>query len=204
MCPAATMDSAKDSATPALERAVSLEGLPPERFPELARPAWLRYGAALLAAAIAAALTSRFRSIFQGSPYMPAFLAIFLAGWFGGGGPSLFTAVASALAIDYLFLEPTHSLRIAESGDAVRIVLFLAVSAVVSLLHAEHWRTKRQRARLILETEVSRKRVESARRNTEHILEDLTVAFCSLDRDLRFVYVNQQAERILGRSRQDL
>jgi hypothetical protein len=33
-------------------------------------------------------LTGLLWPLFKNIPFMPAFLAIFLAGWFGGGGPS--------------------------------------------------------------------------------------------------------------------
>ena len=53
-----------------------------------------------------------------------------------------------------------------------------------------------------------RKRAEAnVRRAGEQartILESITDAFCALDRDWRFVYVNRQAEVLLGRSRDDL
>ena len=39
---------------------------------------------------------------------------------------------------------------------------------------------------------------------THRILESITDAFCTFDRDWRFTYVNRQAEVLLGRSRDDL
>lgn len=53
-----------------------------------------------------------------------------------------------------------------------------------------------------------RKRAEEKVREQEQrnrtILESITDAFCALDRDWRFTYVNRQAEVLLGRSRDDL
>ena len=53
-----------------------------------------------------------------------------------------------------------------------------------------------------------RKQAEAEARTHEqrarHILESITDAFCALDRGWRFTYVNQQAEALLGRSREDL
>ncbi len=53
-----------------------------------------------------------------------------------------------------------------------------------------------------------RKRAEAKAREQEQrtrtILESITDAFCALDRDWRFTYVNRQAELLLGQSREDL
>ncbi len=47
-------------------------------------------------------------------------------------------------------------------------------------------------------------RVREQEQRTRTILESITDAFCALDRDWRFTYVNRQAEVLLGRSRDDL
>ncbi len=53
-----------------------------------------------------------------------------------------------------------------------------------------------------------RKRAEALLREQEQrtrtILESITDAFCTLDREWRFTYVNRQAEALLGRRREDL
>jgi PAS domain S-box-containing protein len=47
-------------------------------------------------------------------------------------------------------------------------------------------------------------RVREQEQRTRTILESISDAFCALDRDWRFTYVNRQAEVLLGRSRDDL
>ena len=47
-------------------------------------------------------------------------------------------------------------------------------------------------------------RVREQEQRTHRILESITDAFCTFDRDWRFTYVNRQAEVLLGRSRDDL
>lgn len=178
--------------------------LPRKRFDEPGRPAWLRYGAAVLASAATLAFTLAFRPILQGSLFLPAFLGVLFAGWFGGAGPGTVATLLSAAAIDYLLLAPAGSLRIAESGDAMRLALYLVVAAGITFLNREHWRAKRQRAGLVLEADRSRARIDVSKRSIERILEELTVGFCSLDRGYRYLYVNREAERILGRSRAEL
>jgi PAS domain S-box-containing protein len=46
--------------------------------------------------------------------------------------------------------------------------------------------------------------LQRSERQSRTILESITDAFCALDRDWRFTYVNRQAEVLLGRSRDDL
>ena len=49
-----------------------------------------------------------------------------------------------------------------------------------------------------------RRRLQEANRRTTRILESITDAFFALDRDWRFTYLNDQAERLLSRARADL
>ena len=167
------------------------------RFPEFERPGWARYGVAVLAASAALFLTIGFWPVFRGSPFMPMFLAIFLTGWFGGGGPSLLATILGALGMS-LLVERN------EPGELLRMLLYLVVGVVASVLHGQLWRTKHQRARLIQESENARLGADGAHRALEQIVESLTDGFCALDRNYRYTYVNRQAEEILGRTRQEL
>jgi PAS domain S-box-containing protein len=167
------------------------------RFPELERPLWARYGLAVLATAAALYLTSWFWPVFRGSQFMPMVLAIFLSGWFGGGGPSFLAAILGAVGIGVLF-------ETGDPGGFLRMLLYLAVAAVASALHGQLWRTKRQRAQLTEESESARRGAEGAHRDLGQILESLTDGFCALDQNYRCTYLNRQAEEILGRPREEL
>ena len=80
---------------------------------------------------------------------MPAFLAVFLAGWFGGAGASLLTVITCAIGIDYFFLSPAFSLRLSDPYDAARILLFVASGAIISLVFRDLARARRERERLL-------------------------------------------------------
>ncbi len=56
----------------------------------------------------------------------------------------------------------------------------------------------------VTERKRAERELHDQQKRTHTILESITDAFCSLDRDWRFVYINQQAEALLGRSRGDL
>ncbi len=61
---------------------------------------------------------------------------------------------------------------------------------------------------MVFQDATERRRHEEALRASEErhrtILESITDAFCALDKDWRFVYVNRQAEVLLGRTGEDL
>ncbi len=173
-------------------------------FPEFSRSAWLRYGAAVVASAAALLLTDLLWPLFGNIPFMPAFLAIFLAGWFGGGGPSLLAVLLCAAGLDYFFYPPAPSFRLENPYDVLRITVFLLVGGLGSLVFHQLWAAKRHRAQLVVEAERERASAETAAREIEQILESITDGFCALDRAYRYKYVNRQAEEILGRRREEL
>ncbi len=67
----------------------------------------------------------------------------------GGGGPAAFTAIAGSLLANWYFTAPHHRFTIAEGENALALVVFLAVGAVVSLLVVQSTRraAESQRAR---------------------------------------------------------
>jgi len=73
-------------------------------------PAIWSYGIAVLS--VAAALTvSRLPAIhLQDAPVSLFLCAVILSAWFGGVGPGLVATLLSALAFNYYFLPPIHSL----------------------------------------------------------------------------------------------
>lgn len=187
-----------------------IPGTSSRRFAKLVRPAWLRYGAALAASAAALLVTGRFWSPFHGIPFMPAFLAVFVAGAFGGGGPGFLATVVSAAGIAFFF-SPGRAQYAGNSDDWLRMLLFLSVASLVSFLNGQLWKTKRERAKLVeeaervgREAEEASRKVEAATAELRQFLEGIQDGFVALDRGYRYVYVNGRAEQILGRPRQDL
>ena len=182
----------------------SLAKLQMSTFPEFFRPAWLRYAVAVIASAAALLLTGLFWSLFRNIPFMPAFLAIFMAGWFSGGGASFLAVALCAAGLDYFFYPPASSLRLEDPYDILRMIVFLVVGSLGSLVFRQLWAAKRHRAQLVLAAVRARAAAETAAGELEQILESITDGFCALDRAYRYKYVNRQAEEILGRRREEL
>ncbi|HVV35326.1 MAG TPA: ATP-binding protein [Acidimicrobiales bacterium] len=71
----------------------------------------------------------------------------------GGLGPALTASAVAFVFADWLYIEPTRSLRFAHAGDAFALVVFMVVSALVSGLVDRLARHSAQLARSQAETE---------------------------------------------------
>src|SRR5438876_9142016 len=63
-------------------------------------------------------------------------LAVVVAAAIGGLWSGLAAAALSFLGLNYFFTPPTHTLRVAELGDLVALLVFLGVAVVVGSLFA--------------------------------------------------------------------
>jgi len=124
-----------------------------------------RYGLAAILAGLAALVS------FELTPdwiprhlLLPFYPVVMLSAWFGGFGPGLLTTLLSALAISYLYLPPTPSLRIRDPGDLMGFLLFLCVGLLFSALNARLL-TSRHRAESVardLQREIEERRTVEA------------------------------------------
>ena len=124
---------------------------------------WIRYGAAVLAAAAGFLATLGLPGLFSGIPFLPSFLAIFVAGWLGGGGPSLVAAGLGALGIALASPRPP---------DALSFILFVAVAIVAGLTYRELWSRRLRQAELLAETGAARASAEAANLDVQRTHED--------------------------------
>ena len=107
--------------------------------------------------------------------------AIVAAAWSGALGPGLVATVAAAVATDYFFLKPVHSLWISDPVDALALALFVLASVVVSL------KTRDLRRRAGLEQQI---RTETAR-ELGYItsLQELTAALLRAESERDVIHV---------------
>ena len=70
-------------------------------------------------------------------------LLVLLVSGAAGLGPGLTTSLVSALAFNFFFVPPTHTLTISSSRDGISLFVFIATAAVTSYLAAGF---RRQRA----------------------------------------------------------
>ncbi len=148
----------------------------------------LRYGFAVLAVAAAAGLRHVLGGIFGSDlAYITFYTAITLVAVVAGFGPGLLATLLAAAYADYFFLEPYRQFGFGNAANALGITVFSATGLSISALAGA---MRRMRERYV--------QAETA------VLESITDAFFSLDREGRFTYVNAAMERTLGCRREDL
>jgi K+-sensing histidine kinase KdpD len=98
-------------------------------------PAIWGYGIAVLSVA-AALIISRLPAVhLQDAPVSLFLCAVILSAWFGGVGPGLLATSLSALAFNYYFLPPIHSLG-PKPDEIPRLVIFTVSALFVGSLSA--------------------------------------------------------------------
>jgi PAS domain S-box-containing protein len=171
---------------------------------ETPRARQVAYGVAVLAPAVSLLVRWPLRSVLgDGVPHMAFFPAVILAAYFGGLWPGLLATLLSAAAADFFLIEPRYSLAIADPVNAIALVLFLLVGAMLSILSESLHRTRRR----LLANE--RQRAEEALRETEdrfrQLAENIHEIFWVRDaRDDRMIYVSPGYEGVWGRTCQSL
>ncbi|MCA1612657.1 MAG: DUF4118 domain-containing protein [Acidobacteria bacterium] len=100
-----------------------------------------RYGVAVLAVAVAFALTQVLWPWVAPHP-TPLFLAaVMLCALYAGRGPSLLATALAALVVDYFFIPPTSGIELSVD-NAVRTGIFVAVALLISWIDAARRRAE--------------------------------------------------------------
>ncbi|MCC6926951.1 DUF4118 domain-containing protein [Novosphingobium sp.] len=112
--------------------------LPPTRNPAIPLAQTLAaYAAALLLVAISTVIGLVIEARWNSSPVdMLYLLPVLAAAIYAGFGPGLVAAAASALAFNYYFTAPYHTLMIHNPADIVTVIMLFLVAAVCSQLAA--------------------------------------------------------------------
>jgi PAS domain S-box-containing protein len=169
-------------------------------LPSLREGAAGGYFLALIAVSIAAVLKAALGP--ESGPaicvtYCPAIFATSLIAGYRAG---LLSLALSALAVDYLEIPPIGSLRVARWEDVIGLMDFVALLAPMVFL-AGAWRRSIFAYRELgqeLERCVERLAI------LEFALNQVHEAAFLVDKDSRFMYVNDEATRSLGYSREEL
>jgi C4-dicarboxylate-specific signal transduction histidine kinase len=98
-------------------------------------PAIWGYGIAALSVAAALTVSGMPAIHLQDAPVSLFLCAVILSSWFGGVGPGLVATVLSALAFNYYFLPPIHSLG-PKPDEIPRLVIFIVSALFVGSLSA--------------------------------------------------------------------
>jgi len=138
------------------------------------------------------------------SPFLLFFGAVMLGAWFGGLGPGLLATALAALAADYFFLPPAHSLLIYDSGQGLLLALFVLEGSLLSLLVATMRSARRQSEE---RTTQSRRDQEDLRQSEERFratFEQAAVGIAHVGYGGEWLRVNQKLCDIVGYTREEL
>ena len=172
----------------------------------------LRYGVAVVSVA-AFLVVKRLADplVAWDSPFLLFFAPVMLSAWYGGFGPGLLATGLAASVIDYYYLAPTGSFAVDRPAHVLPLVVFVAEATLITYLtRRARWATERVQVALRqAESELARReRAEAALRDAEPriaaILETIADAFYALDLEGRFTYLNREAERLLGGTKEEL
>lgn len=132
----------------ARKRARGSWGTMPSGSEREAAPGWVRYGFALLAAALAFLLTFLFGPFVERSLFLFFFAAVAVSAWCGGLGPALVTTVLAVVSANYFFIPPYD--RWAKGpGDLLALAVFGVVAVILSRLSE----SRRAAVRRLLDSE---------------------------------------------------
>ncbi len=99
------------------------------------RPVLYSYAVAVLTVSVATALKLLLApAIDNESPFLIYFAAVMLTAWRGGLLPGLLATLLAAAISDYLFLTPTYTLLGHDTGQDLRLLLFVAEGTLISVL----------------------------------------------------------------------
>jgi two-component system CheB/CheR fusion protein len=121
-------------------------------------------------------------------PYVIAYLAAVLTALVGGLGPGLLATGLGALACTLLFVEPRGTLWVGGT-DILKLVVFLSFGMTVSLI-SENLHRRRQLAQHAR---------DESERHFRGTFDNAAVGIAHIDRDGRFIRVNEKFREMLGR-----
>ena len=140
-------------------------------------PTSARYAIAVAAALAAVAVRGALTALWGNDiPFLVSVPAILLSAWAGGFWPGMVTTVLSALLVNFFWLAPHHSLRVTSVADAIGLLFFVAIGALICSLCETMYR---------------------GRRRLEGLLHSIDEGFVVFDPDWRYRYVNDRAAELL-------
>ncbi|HTU92125.1 MAG TPA: ATP-binding protein [Gemmataceae bacterium] len=118
-----------------------------------------RYTLLPLACVVLAAIVEKLlEPLLSPSFFLPFLAAVAVSALYGGMLAGAVATLCSALLVDYLYLEPIHSLGISSPRDVARLCVFLSVALLINFLTRER---------------IARLRAETQRKATQDLLSEI-------------------------------
>ncbi|WNG44286.1 PAS domain-containing protein [Archangium minus] len=167
-------------------------------------PGLFRFTLAVGATVVGLLLTGLLVPFLGGTYFLLALAVVALCSLYGGLASGLLVTLLSGLGFCYFFFPPVRSFRVSDSRDLLRLAVFWGVASVLCWVGASLRRTLEQTRARLAERERADRELRDANAWAVAILESISDAFFSLDRRYHFTVLNGEAERLLGRKRQEL
>ncbi|MBW3624347.1 MAG: SpoIIE family protein phosphatase [Armatimonadetes bacterium] len=107
------------------------------------------------------------------SPFVLFLAIVLVSAWYGGLGPGLAATAVSAIASDYFFLSPKHSLVMPNATDTLRLTLFVVEGIVITLLSEAYKRKEEERA----QSEVVQQQLRAVVKRKQDLVQTLSEGF---------------------------
>jgi PAS domain S-box-containing protein len=126
------------------------------------------------------------------------FPAVVFGAWVGGWLGGLTALVLSTLAAVYFFINPNHSLVIANHTDQLTLVVFVVVGLSISAISSAQHKAHRNAADAVEEAERSLVALRESETRKSAILEVALDCIITIDADGKIVDFNPAAEKTFG------
>ena len=171
----------------------------------------LRYGVALSSISLGVVLTYSLDPLYNRAVFLLLLPIIIFATWYGGAGPGIAALVTGTIGTCYLILLPAQGLGIPDRQDVLRLLFFIATSAVVIYLtqSRRHLFNQLLKNRGVLQTEVqdrqeAAKAAEESEARYRTLFEKNPLATCVVDTaTLTYLAVNEAAILHYGYSKEE-
>ena len=138
-------------------------------------------------------------------PYVTFFMAVAVTTWYGGLGAALMAVVLSALAANWFFVTPRHSLMVAGVPDQVGYATYFTVCLVIVAFGQAARRAKRRTETTMdgLKHEIhermqAEEQLAAAKRRTDAILDSAGEAIFGLSAEGLSTFINPTGAEMFG------
>jgi PAS domain S-box-containing protein len=148
-------------------------------------PVSARYAIAVLSAAAGVLLRAALNSVWGDRvPFITLFPAVMLSAWLGGFWPGIVCTAISAAAAAFMWMSPDWSWTVRDPREWLALLVFVALSAVISALN-ESWRR-------------SARALATSERHLAVTLGSIGDAVLTTDNQARVTHLNAVAETLTG------
>lgn len=131
------------------------------------------------------------------SPFLVFFAAVLVSAWLGGWRAGLAATALAALSADFLFMSPYYSLAVDNSGQVVRIAVFLLEGSLTSVIVSKLYRARRQAEERAAEVQGYQENLKENEERSRRLADEVVEALI-LSEDGRLLDANKTFTRMLG------